>query len=155
MERKNYLECSLTDEEEKLIKAIIFMKSSQYKKRLYSKRNKDICIPIENTNLSSEDEYCYENLEAKGDLRFIEPLNNIEKMDVINSIDNILNELSLWDFCAALTFDEKLVLFFCSFRKYTEKQVSYLLKANLNRIKYVKRTLKEKKNKFMGGMKNV
>jgi len=155
MERKNYLECSLTDEERYLIEAIIIMKSSQYKKRLYAKKDKEKFIPIENINVSREDEYCYGNLEMKGDLRFIAPLTNIEKMDVINRIDNILNELSLWDFCAALTFDEKLVLFFCSFKKYTGEQVAYLLKVNLNRIKYVKRTLKEKKNKFMGGIKNV
>ena len=155
MERKNYLECSLTKEEKKLILGIIIMKSSQFKKRLYTEQTKKIFIPLESVIISSEDEYCYGNLEMNGDLRFIAPLSNIEKMDIVNRIDIILNELSLWDFCAALTFDEKLVLFFCSFKKYTGEQVAYLLQVNLNRIKYVKRTLKEKKNKFMGGIKNV
>lgn len=155
MERKNYLECSLTKEEKKLILGIIIMKSSQFKKRLYTEQTKKIIIPLESVIISSEDEYCYGNLEMNGDLRFIAPLSNIEKMDIVNRIDIILNELSLWDFCAALTFDEKLVLFFCSFKKYTGEQVAYLLQVNLNRIKYVKRTLKEKKNKFMGGIKNV
>lgn len=151
---KNYLNSSLSEEEKKLINAIIWVTSKSYKNRKYKRKTYNF-IPIDDLNLSVEDEYDFLGIKPRGNFDFIKPLTEIEKIDVVDYVDNILMELSLKKFKVALTFDEKLVLFLCFFKHYSEKKASYLLKVKVRRISYLKETYKIKKEKYLGGYKNV
>ena len=150
---KDYLKCSLTKEEEDLIIAIIWITAKDYKKRLY-KRKKYQLISIEDIELSVEDEYSFVKFEIKEESRFFKTFTKADKEKIVKYVDGVLLELSLNKFKIALTFDEKLVLFLCFFNKYSEKDAASFLQVKLRRIKYLKESLKIKKEKFLGGLKN-
>lgn len=151
---KDYLKYSLSQEERDLITAIIWMTAKDYKKRLY-KRKRQQLIPIDDVEVPVEDEYDFLKFETRGDFDFVNPITIIDKVRIVEYVDRILSELSLNKFKVALTFDEKLVLFLFSFKKYSQTHTAFLLDVNVRRIKYLNKTLKEKKKKFLGGIKNV
>lgn len=151
---ENYLKCTLTKEEEKLIRSIIWITARSYKKRMYE-RNRIQYVPFDEITMFKEDQYSFFDVATREEYGLFHVLNEIEKEEIVRRVDCVLVELSLYKFKIALTFDEKLVLFLCSFKKYSEKHASNLLNVKIRRIKYLKESLKIKKEKFLGGYKNV
>ena len=148
---KDYLKCSLSQEEKDLISVIIWVTAKDYKKRLY-KRNQYQLIPIEDMVISVEDEYNFVNLDTRGDFDFARPIAMVDKVRIVEYVDSILSELSLYEFRKALTFDEKLVLFLYSFQKLTEEKVAILLEVSSRTIIRRNKSIKIKKEMFLGGM---
>lgn len=151
---KDYLKCSLSQEEKDLITAIIWITAKDYKKRMY-KRNRRVLLPIDDVEISVEDEYDLFGFKTREIYDFVNPINDLDKISINDYVDDVLSELSLDKFKIALTFDEKLVLFLCFFKHYSEKKTAYLLQVKIRRIKYLKESYKLKKEKYLGGLKNV
>ncbi len=151
---RDYLKCSLTEDEKNLVNAIIWMTARDYKKRLYRKSKYQL-ISIDDVEVSTEDEYSFVKIETREEFDHFYVLTETDKERIVEYVNCVLLELSLYKFGIALTFDEKLVLFLCSFKKYSEKHTASLLQVKLRRIKYLKESLKIKKEKFLGGYKNV
>lgn len=151
---KDYLNCPLSEEEKNMIDSIIWVAAKCYKNRRYNK-NRHGYVPIDDVVLSVEDEYDFFGNQTRGNFDFIRPLTEFDKISVVDYVDSVLIELSLNKFKVALTFDEKLVLFLCFFKHYSEKKAAYLLQVKLRRISYLKETYKIKKENYLGGIKNV
>lgn len=148
---KDYLKCSLSQEEKDLIISIIWITAKSYKQRLY-KRNQHQLIPIDDVNIPVEDEYNFFNLKTRGDFDFARPIAMVDKVRIVEYVDRILSELSLYKFKIALTFDEKLVLFLYSFKKLTEEQVAVLIGVSSRTIIRRNKSIENKKEMFLGGM---
>lgn len=148
---KDYLNCPLSQEERDLIIAIIWITAKDYKKRLY-KRNKNQLIPIDDVEISVEDEYNFVNFDTRGDFDLARPIAMVDRVRIVEYVDSILSELSLNKFRIALTFDEKLVLFLYCFKKYTEEQVALLLGVSRRTIIRKNKSIQDKKSMFLGGM---
>lgn len=147
---KNYLECSLTQEERDLITAIIWITAKDYKKRMY-KRNRYVLLPIDDIELAIEDEYHFFYKKTRDDFDFIDPISSCDKIKIVEYIDNLLSELMLEEFRVALTFEEKLVLFLYSFQKNTEEKTGYLLSVTDRTIRNRLKSIENKKNKYILG----
>lgn len=147
---KDYLKCSLSQEEKNLISVIIWVTAKDYKKRLY-KRNQYQLIPIEDMVISVEDEYNFVNWDTRGDFDFARPIAMVDKVRIVNNVDSILSELSLYEFKKALTFDEKLVLFLYSFQKNTEERTGFLLSVTDRTIRNRLKSIEDKKSKYILG----
>lgn len=152
---KNYLYCSLSQEEKNLITSIIWITAKDYKRQIYKRNTKHPLIPIDSVELSVEDEYDFINLKTRGDFDFTRPLKELDKKRIVEYVDRVLLELSLNKFKVALTFDEKLVLFLCKFMEISEEDTACLLQVKPRRISYLKESTKPKKEKFLGGNKYV
>lgn len=148
---KDYLKCSLSQEEKDLISVIIWVTAKDYKKRLY-KRNRRQLIPIDDVVISVEDEYNFVNFDTRGDSDFAGPIAMVDKVRIVEYVDRILSELSLNKFRIALTFDEKLVLFLYCFKKNTEQQVATIIGISSRTVRRRKKSLEEKIEVFLGGM---
>jgi len=148
---KDYLKCSLSQEEKDLISVIIWVTAKDYKKRLY-KRNQYQLLPIEDVVISVEDEYNFVNLDTRGDFDFARPIAIVDKVRIVEYVDRILSELSLNKFRIALTFDEKLVLFLYSFKELTEEQVAMLIGVSSRTIIRRNKSIENKKEMFLGGI---
>lgn len=148
---KDYLKCPLSQEERDLIIAIIWITAKDYKKRLY-KRNMNPLIPIDDVEISVEDEYNFANFDTRGDFDLARPIAMVDKVRIVEYVDSILSELSLNKFRIALTFDEKLVLFLYCFKKYTEEQVALLIGVSRRTIIRKNKSIEDKKSMFLGGM---
>lgn len=151
---KDYLRESLTQEEKDLVVAVIWRTAKKVKQRIFAKKDNRI-VPIDEVELFSEDEYNFVKIETRGNLDSFRVLTSEAKERIVKYVDDVLTELSLYKFRIALTFDEKLVLFLCSFRHYPEKKAALMLQVKLRRIKYLKESFKIKREKFLGGFKNV
>lgn len=152
---KDYLKCSLSQDEKDLITSIIWVTAKDFKRQIYKRNCKHPLIPIDDVELSVEDEYDFINLKTRGDFDFTRPLVEFDKERIVVHVDRVLLELSLNKFKIALTFDEKLVLFLCNFMQFSEDNVAFLLQVKPRRVRYLKESMKPKKEKFLGGNKYV
>lgn len=148
---KDYLKCPLSQEERDLITAIIWITAKSYKQRLY-KKNQHQLIPFDDVDIPVEDEYDFLNLKTRGDFDFVRPIAMIDKVRIVEYVDRILSELSLYEFKIALTFDEKLVLFLYSFKELTEEQVAMLIGVSSRTIIRKNKSIEKKKERLLGGM---
>lgn len=148
---KDYLKCPLSQEERDLITAIIWITAKSYKQRLY-KKNQYQLIPFDDVDIPVEDEYDFLNLKTRGDFDFVRPIAMIDKVRIVEYVDKILSELSLYEFKIALTFDEKLVLFLYSFKELTEEQVAMLIGVSSRTIIRKNKSIEKKKERLLGGM---
>ena len=148
---KDYLKCSLSDDEKDLIIGMIWRTAKTFKQRLYEAKVRK-SIPIEEIEIFAEDDYEFGNKEAKLLPRVLHPLSVEEKNRIVDYIDSLLSELLLNEFKVALTFEEKLVLFLCIFQKYSRKDTAIFLGTNIYRVKYIKEKFKNKKYKYLGEM---
>jgi len=149
---KNYLYCSLSQEEKDLITSIIWVTAKDFKRQNYKRICKHPIIPIDDVDLSVEDEYDFSNLKTRGDFDFARPIAMADKVRIVEYMDSILSEVSLNSFKIALTFDEKLVLFLYCFKKYTEEQVALLIGVSRRTIIRKNKSIEDKKSMFLGGM---
>lgn len=131
-----------------MIDSIIWVAAKCYKNRRYNK-NRHSFVPIDDVVLFVEDEYDFFGNQTRGNFDFIRPLTEFDKISVVDYVDSVLIELALNKFKIALTFDEKLVLFLCFFKHYSEKKAAYLLQVKLRRISYLKETYKTKCSRYI------
>jgi len=151
---KDYLKEELSSKEREMILAIIKVTARCFKNRLYQ-RNKIRMLPIDDIDLPIEDDYTVFVFKIKKNISLSVPLTMEEKNKIVQYVDNVLNELSLFDFKRALTFDEKLVLFLYRFKKFTENQTADFLDCCERTVRYRNESIKEKKIKYIGGIDNV
>lgn len=147
---KDYLKCSLSQEEKDLITAIIWITAKDYRKRLY-RSNRHQLVPIDDVEVSVEDEYDFLKFEIRGDFDFVKPITMVDKVRIVEYVDRILSELSLNKFKVALTFDEKLVLFLYSFQKNTEEKTGFLLSVTDRTVRNKLKSIDNKKRDFILG----
>ncbi len=151
---KDYLKCSLTEDEKKLIKGIIWRTAKTYKQRGY-KKSLEETLYIDDIEMGLEDEYqyvCSDTIVFTSPLR---PYTQDEKQKIIDFMDSMLKELSLNRFRIALTFEEKLVFFLYYFQKYTEDDIVILLGISKRTLTNRKKSIKSKRVEILGGNKNV
>ena len=149
---KDYLKCPLSQEERDLITAIIWITAKDFKKQFYKRNYKNSIIPIDDLELSVEDEYNFLNWKTRGDFVFVRPLTKCEKKRIVEYVDRVLSELSLKKLKVALTFEEKLVLFLYYFEKNTEENVAIFLGVTRRTICNKKDSIENKKSDFLGGI---
>ena len=147
---KDYLKEELSSKERETIIAIIKVTARCYKNRLY-KRNKTKILSIDDIDLPIEDDYTVFVFRIKKNISLSVPLTMEEKNKIVQYVDNVLNELSLFDFKRALT----LVLFLYKFKSFTEIQTANFLDCCERTIRYRNESIKEKKMKYIGGINNV
>jgi len=152
---KDYLKCSLTQDEKDLITKIIWITAKDFKKRLYRRNIKYNNLPIDDVEISIEDKYDFSYIKTRDDFDFANPISNYDKFKIVEYIDNLLSELMLEKFRVALTFEEKLVLFLHLFKKYNQEQVAVIIGVSSKTINRRKKSIDNKIKLFLGGMWNV
>lgn len=141
---KDYLKCSLTEDEKNEILGIIWMVHKNHKHVLYKKQKREIPL-IEQIDSIYEDYYNIGNVIFKDYRDFLTPLSENEKTDIVNKLNTAMDNLCLYEVKRALTFNEKLVFFFILMENYKQDKVSFLLsidrKTIYNRIKIIEAKL--------------
>lgn len=142
---KNYLVESLTEDEKKEIMGIIFMTAKSYQYKLFHKKNKDLLF-FDDLEIAYYDKYLYDSYgfkDYKGDMR---PITEEEKTDIVNKLNNLMDDLGMFDLKRALTFNEKLVFFFTYMyrEEYLLKEVAAYLDTTERTIYNRRETLKTK-----------
>lgn len=129
---KNYLKEPLTDDEKKEIKGIIWMVVRNCKHKINKMKNK--VELVDDLGLIYNDSYKFEYLEF-GDYRdSLTPLTELDKTDIVNKLNTLMDDLTLFELKRALTFNEKLVFFFVFMEKYKLKNVQFLLSVDRKTI---------------------
>ena len=129
---KNYLKEPLTDDEKKEIKGIIWMVVRNCKHKINKMKNK--VELVDDLGLIYNDSYKFEYLEF-GDYRdSLTPLTELDKTDIVNKLNTLMDDLTLFELKIALTFNEKLVFFFVFMEKYKLKNVQFLLSVDRKTI---------------------
>lgn len=129
---KNYLKEPLTEDEKKEIKGIIWMVVRNCKHKINKMKNK--VELVDDLGLIYNDSYKFEYLEF-GDYRdSLTPLTELDKTDIVNKLNTLMDDLTLFELKRALTFNEKLVFFFVFMEKYKLKNVQFLLSVDRKTI---------------------
>lgn len=149
---KDYLKCPLSQEERDLITAIIWITAKDFKKRLYKRKAKYQNVPIDDLEISVEDEYNFHYFKTRDDFDFIKSITKYDKTKIVDYIDHLLKELTLEKFRVALTFEEKLVLFLYFFKKYNEEKVAAIIGVSSKTVSRRKKSIENKIKIFLGGM---
>ncbi len=137
---KNYLNDDLSKEERTEIIGIIWMTVRNYKFKQYEKQRFEIPL-IEDLDLQYYDLYDFEKFNFKD---YYDPLTKDEKIDIINQLDSIIDNLFLFQLKSTLTFNEKLVFFFAFINMYTNTKISFLLSLDRKTIYNCKKSIKNK-----------
>lgn len=134
MERKNYLECSLTIDEIKEIKGIIWTIVLNFKHKISEEKNQmnDLMDDIE---LIHNDTYNFDvlklNIYNDGKISVI---TENQKTEIVNYLNNLMDEVCMFELKRALTFNEKLVFFFIYIEKLKAKETQYILQVSKKTI---------------------
>lgn len=162
MERKDYLLESLTEEEIKYIRGVIW-KSARKCRRDNFKRNQLESISIFDENIDQrllmiEDEYSFINRVlisnySKAELQ-LKPYTYEEQRNIVNTLDNIAHESDLYIYIKQLTFKEKLVVFLLYIKGYKVNEVAQLLSISRKTVNYRDNCAKEKIKILKGLIEN-
>lgn len=129
---KDYLKEPLTEDEKREIKGIIWMVVRNCKHKI--NKIKDKVELVDDLGLIYNDSYKFEYLEF-GDYRdSLTPLTESDKTDIVNKLNTLMDDLTLFELKRALTFNEKLVFFFVFMEKYKLKNVQFLLSVDRKTI---------------------
>lgn len=125
---KNYLTEPLTKEEKKEIKAIIWMAARSFNYKKSTKKDFPTEL-IDSLNLTYNDLYEFEDYKFDDYRDRMTPLTETEKTEIVSKVNILMDNLCLYEFKRALTFNEKLVFFFIFMENYKAKDVQFLLSA--------------------------
>lgn len=142
---KNYLKCSLTDDEKSEIIGIIWMVVRNFKYRL-NKRNNNTVELIEDLDLTYSDKYDFEHIQFEDYRENLCPLTESQKTNIVNKLNTLMDDLSLFELKRALTFNEKLVFFFVFMEKYKAVDTQKLLNVSKKTIYNWQESVKDKIN---------
>lgn len=135
---KDYLKCTLTEDEKNEILGIIWMVHKNHKHLLYKKQKREVPL-IEQLDGVYEDCYNIGKIFFKDYRDSLTPLTEQEKTEIVNKLNTVIDELCLFELKRTLTFNEKLVFFFVLMENYKKEQVALLLNVDrrtiYNRIK--------------------
>lgn len=150
---KDYLTEPLSDEEKAELISIIWRVAKKYKIRLYEQNKQNFGL-IDNLDLAVEDKYDYDKLSFSIYQKSMIPLKESQKTDIVNRINMLLDELSLFDLKRTLTFNEKLVFFLLSVERLKGVEIMKLLNIDKKTVYNRKKSIKLKISKIIGGVSN-
>ncbi|MBP3800428.1 MAG: hypothetical protein J6I85_00095 [Clostridia bacterium] len=134
MERKNYLECSLTIDEIKEIKGIIWTIVLNFKHKISEEKNQMNEL-MDDIELIHNDTYNFDvlklNIYNDGKISVI---TENQKTEIVNYLNNLMDEVCMFELKRALTFNEKLVFFFIYMEKLKAKETQYILQVSKKTI---------------------
>ena len=134
MERKNYLECSLTIDEIKEIKGIIWTIVLNFKHNISEEKNQ-MSELMDDIELIHNDTYNFDvlklNIYNDGKISVI---TENQKTEIVNYLNNLMDEVCMFELKRALTFNEKLVFFFIYMEKLKAKETQYILQVSKKTI---------------------
>lgn len=140
---KNYLTDPLTEDEKSEIAGIIWMVVRNCRYKFFNQKENSLEL-IENLDMTYNDIYSFDHLDF-GDYRDnLCPLTESEKTDIVNKLNTLMDDLSLYELKRALTFNEKLVFFFSYMENYKNKTIQFLLSVDRKTIYNRQQTIKAK-----------
>ena len=131
MERKNYLECSLTIDEIKEIKGIIWTIVLNFKHKISEEKNQMNEL-MDDIELIHNDTYNFDVLKLN--IGKISVITENQKTEIVNYLNNLMDEVCMFELKRALTFNEKLVFFFIYMEKLKAKETQYILQVSKKTI---------------------
>lgn len=150
---KDYLKEELSVNEQAEIISIIWRVARKYKLKLYNEQKRSIRI-VEELDLAIEDLYEFNNFNYLEYKTILTPLVEDEKTAIVNQLNMLMDELSLFNLKRALTFNEKLVFFLFFVQKYRTTEVMELLavdrKTIYNRRKSIEMKIQSRKDGLNG-----
>lgn len=150
---KNYLKEALSDEEKAELISIIWRVAKKHKLKQYEQRKKTVSM-IENLDLHIEDNYNFEIINIRSFCNPLTPLTELEKTNIVNKINMLMDELLLYDLKRTLTFNEKLVFFLLSVERLKSIEVMKLLDIDRKTVYNRKKSIESKISKIIGGLPN-
>lgn len=151
--KKDYLKEKLSDGEMAELTSIIWRVAKKHKCKMYVQQKKTVCMN-EDIDLPIVDKYSFEHLELQNSFRPLVPLTEVEKTDIVNKLNMLMDELWLFDLKRALTFNEKLVFFLLSVEQYKIIEIIKLLSLSQKTIYNRRKSIEAKINKMIGGKSN-
>lgn len=142
---KDYLVEPLTEEEKDEIIGIIKVTARSFKYKLF--RNKYIDpLFLDDLEIVYYDKYLFDSYGFKDYKGYMRPITEEEKTDIVNKLNNLMDDLRMFDLKRALTFNEKLVFFFTYMyrEQYLLKEVAIYLDTTERTIYNRRETLKTK-----------
>lgn len=106
---------------------------------------------IEDIDLPIEDNYNFDDFGLRSCSRDLSPLTEVEKTNIVNKINMLMDELWLFDLKRTLTFNEKLVFFLLSVERYKGVEVMKLLSITKMTVYNRKKSIASKISKMIGG----
>lgn len=150
---KDYLKEELSVNEQAEIISIIWRVARKYKLKLYNEQKRSIRL-VEELDLAIEDLYEFNNFNYLEYKTILTPLVEDEKTAIVNQLNMLMDELSLFNLKRALTFNEKLVFFLFFVQKYRTTEVMELLavdrKTIYNRRKSIEMKIQSRKDGLNG-----
>ena len=146
---KNYLTDPLTEDEKSEIAGIIWMVVRNCRYKFFNQKENSLEL-IENLDMTYNDIYSFDFLKyllqnLVGDyMDHLCPLTESEKTDIVNKLNTLMDDLSLYELKRALTFNEKLVFFFSFMENYKNKTIQFLLSVDRKTIYNRQQTIKAK-----------
>lgn len=150
---KNYLREDLSEGEKAELISIIWRVAKKHKLKLYEQRKRTINM-IENLDLHIEDNYNFEKVNIRSFCNPLNPLTELEKTNIVNKLNMLMDELLLYDLKRTLTFSEKLVFFLLSIERLKGVEVMKLLSLSKRTIYNRRKSIESKINKMIGGLPN-
>lgn len=150
---KDYLKEDLSVEERAELTSIIWRVAKKHKLKVYAQQKRTVGL-IEDIDLPIEDNYNFDDFNFQSCSRSLNPLTEIEKTNIVNKLNMLMDELWLFDLKRTLTFSEKLVFFLLSVERYKIVEVIKLLSLSQKTIYNRRKSIESKINKMIGGGSN-
>lgn len=147
---KDYLKEDLSIEERAELTSIIWRVAKKHKLKVYAQRKRTVGL-IEDMDLPIEDNYDFDDFGLQSCSRDLSPLTEVEKTNIVNKINMLMDELWLFDLKRTLTFNEKLVFFLLSVERYKGVEVMKLLSITKMTVYNRKKSIASKISKMIGG----
>lgn len=143
MKRKNYINESLTNEEIKYIRKIIWNTAKKCVRGSH-KKSKLVVFPISDSDfekdLGYEDEYLFIDrkiLEEYTDSEVkLKPYKKAERNRIVKTLDSLASHYDLYKYIKQLSFNEKLVIFLLYLKQFNVKETAKLLKVSEKTVYY-------------------
>lgn len=148
--KKDYLKENLSDEERAELTSIIWRVAKKHKLKMYAQQKKTVCMN-EDIDLPIVDKYNFGDLDLQSCIRPLVPLTEVEKTNIVNKLNMLMDELWLFDLKRALTFNEKLVFFLLSVERYKGVDVMKLLCIDKKTVYNRRKSIESKISKMIGG----
>lgn len=147
---KNYLIEELNEDEKNEIIGIIKVTARSFKYREYRKKY-NVKLNLEDIEIPIYDSYLIDNYDFKNYEYEIEPISELDKTEIVNKLNKLMDNMELFEFKRALSFNEKLVFYFTYMYReiYLLKDVAVLLSMTERTIYNKRESIKKKINFIM------
>lgn len=147
---KNYLIEELDEGEKNEIIGIIKVTARSFKYREYRKKY-NVKLSLEDIEIPIYDSYLIDGYDFKNYEHEIEPISELDKTEIVNRLNKLMDNMELFELKRALSFNEKLVFYFTYMYReiYLLKDVAVLLSMTERTIYNKRETIKKKINFIM------